>query len=867
VTNRTRIVLDPDGYQRTVDEGAAWFKDARQIFDLYGKGPFVPEGARLWQPGGSNYLLPEPRQFDPRWYADDRLGEHVLRKALWTFAAGLTVAEWQPTHRGGWGGLFPIDYPHDQWLSFFVEAGTPTLFLADFVGLGLTVGTALPLMPVVGICNSAPVGVPLGDTGHTHYTPFIQLVAYPPPQDVFVLGWSNLALLFAGSKVFLVRTPTNDWLTWELLETLDRTNYLSGIEEQRIVDWQEQTVRAEVTAVLIAEVGDSQLYLMLSNGKGKLVRLRETPAAGEVGGAYLPAGAWWIAAPEGSKCQLQAQICGYEAVNTAGNRPVFFDYGIGQGPTQEPTLSGPVTVLHVTDPAHTTDTFDGASGETTRTSTDTDEKITWGLKDLDTGAAWDSQPDRSAYRGYFFLAFVPSTAVGVPAGGYLAPQIRDLQVLFPQLLDPRVHSELILGDTQYDRWEAESSYYQSESAKFTVDLRSEGVAAIVTSGHADRFGFPIHLEQNEGTLALPDWKLKLAFWVDVIDLKEIKLQAGSDPAAAAWKLKADCLLVRGMTQWIGPARIVDPDKGGGEVHWQFALKTALRQGNFDTEDPAAVEIVPDTSGGDFQYLPGTPDTPEGATPEGKVRQAWCAGLTERKVAYAKRIAVEWGGAVLYAFLNGKVESHPDLPVAAAAGEQAYWPRATLYKNHQSAVAAGRPKDQVYVETERLIIRPRANVVVIQGKEVSSAHPDQLTVSQPWTERDARAISDIDYENFAGEEIVERTLSRMALGLNSLKHLAQRKLRRVQRKKEIRKFVVTALWPWEIVGDNEADLGLDVGDVLTAQDLGDFVIVHALAREEPGQYKKSIFTCEKLASTAELGTDPGTWPGQGISAEP
>jgi hypothetical protein len=873
VTNQTRLVLDPPGWKRTAEEGMPFFFRGSQVYEKF-NGPLFA-GEKFWNPPGSDWLLPEPRQFSPTFYADDRLGQHVLRQSLWTFAAGLSPREWSPTHRAGFGGFGGTDYPDDQWISLYCEPGTPSLFPVDFVAMGLTVGSDLPFsMKVVGVCNSTPVGTPLGDAGYSSYfTPFLQVLAYPPPNDVFLLGWSNLALLFLGDKVYFLRTYTGDKLFWELLETLDRANYLSGIQRSVAANsaggglsvaaqmaLATQTVRAEVTAVLVTEVGDNANYLMLSNGQGKLVELRPSPGIGAPGGVdWMPPGAWWIAVPEGGKAQFQLHVAGYEAVNTAGFRPEFFNFGPGQGPTQEPDAR-PTFNMHTGTAGNYTTVADPEG--TTLTSIPSGEKITYRLMDIDTGASWDSQPDGSAYRGTFFLSLVPRTAPGKD-GGYLAPKILAMQALFPELLLDRVNSQSVLTDEEFDLWECESSYYQSESAKFTVSLRTVGVAALVTSGHADRFGFPILLQQNEGTLLIPVWITKAVFWVDTIDLEETTVETATLPAATAWKIKADCILVRGRVQWIGPALMLDPDNPG-KVGWQFAVKRALAGSHADTSDTSKVEFSIDLISDALKFLPGTPATPEGQTEEGKQRGAWGPGPTETKTAYAKRISSEWAGNVLYTRLDGKIWVHPDLPVELAAGTEEYFPRATLFKNHESALAASRP-NQVFTETGRQIVKPKANVVVVQGKKLAGTDLTPTTA----IERDKTAITNLTgpsaNPNFAGEEIVDRVTLKLAVSEEATKNLAKRRLNRIKRKKHIRRFEVSNLWAWEIIGNDPAERGLDVGDVLTAQDRGDFLIVHCRTREDPGGAKKTVFTCEKVPVGAVAGDIAGFWPGQGLES--
>lgn len=845
----TRIRLDPAGYQRAVEEGISMSFTGEELYQKMVSDKSVIFPGHVFAPQGSGWLCCQPRQFNPLWYADSRLVDHVLHKDLWTFAAGMTIDDYRPPHKIG-----GPDYPADRWFSFWVPPGTTPVFSVDWGAAAAACKINLPPnMKALAFCANTPpsVGLSLADDAAAYFTPFLQFVHYPAPDNCVAFGWSHFMVILFGDTGYLLRSPHNDKAGWEQLGSWSGGDYKSLIEIQKGGDYffTEENVRALVRSVLAMEVGDTSMYLYRTQGPPTVVQTRKPPALGEAGDT-LPGGAWWIAAPEGQKVLGQVQITGYEVAGQGVLRPLTFQLGAGFAPTRTPDFR-PVFRIHRSPsgppPGYTEDSV----AEGARITADaTGEQLIYDLQDEETGDPWIS--DGVIHKGSFYVELHPSTAPGKP-GGYLAPQVKLVEIVFPALLTDRHHRELILADTEFDSWDIEASYYRPEDSTISVFLREEQALLLEDAGLHQRANYPLLIEENVATFGPPLWTTRAAGWVEAAELEETKVENDllGDDGLKLWRLKARGLLSRADRRWRIVPEIIDPD-GHGYVEHTFAVRKALTMAHFDVTDPDAVYIHPDPHAGTARArLPGTwAQAP--AKPGVKTKNAHGPTRTETKLAYCRRLAVEWADWAFYTSLNGKVWYHPNLPTWLATGEEQYWYAVSLFKSAADAVAAGWDARQVYWETDAHTVEPRANVWTVYGI-------DDDDLSRAFCVVAPETLTDIDDPNFVGEDIPYLAKPRLAIHEDACRNLALIGLRRSKQRKRLRRFG-TRLAPWDIQGDPN---GLDVGVGFTAQDRGRYLAVHIRCRLVHRDVYETVVTSEEVPAGTLTGAAAGTYPGQGL----
>lgn len=860
----TRVRLDPAGYKRAVEEEIPLSYTGEELYDIFrravGLGPGAIFPGDFFAPQGSGRLCCKPRQFNPLWYADGRLENHVLHKDLWTWATGLNVHDYQPPHKVG--APLGFTYPDDRWFSFWVPPGTPTLFTVDWVVAGLACNLTLPAdMVVAGFCPYTPasVGIPLTGDDAADFTPYLQFVHYPAPDNCVAFGWSQFLVLLFGDNGYLLRSPNNDKAGWELLGHWTGGDYRSMIEIPAFLTGQPEAVQAMVRSLLVMEVGDSDFYLYRTQGLPVVIPYRKSPPLGEMPHP-LPAGAWWVAAPAGQKVLGQVQVVGYEIAmptgfssGTAGaaNRPTTFDLGQAFAPTQEPDYR-PVITMHMGTGGFTTTSVPAGTQITAPVS---GEQLVFDLQNQEDGAHWVS--NGAIHKGFFHLELRPSTAPGKP-GGYLAPSVKLVTIVFPALLVARHNRELILNDTEFDSWDIEASYYRPEDSTISVYLREEQALLLEDAGHARRANYPLLIEEAVIVLGEDDepevlWVTRAAGWVQAAELEETKVEntVAGDDGLKLWRLKARGMLSRAERRWLRVPEITDP-AGQGYVEHTFAVKKALAMSHFDVTATDAVEIAADPNAGTARArLPATwaLQLPK---PGKKVKNAHGPTWSETKLAYAHRIAWEWADWTLYTLLNGKVWYHPNLPVWLAEQEENFWYSVTLYKSAAAAVAAGHDGRQTFWETDSHFVEPRANVWAVIGLD------DEL---EPvlCVEKASETIDDIDDPNFVGEEIPYTVKTRLAVREDACKILTRIGVRRSKRRLHLRRFG-TRLAPWDIEGDPN---GLDVGIGFQAQDRGKFIAVHVRCRLVHRDVYETVITGEEVPAGTLEGVEPGAYPGQGL----
>jgi len=854
MANRGRLRLDADGFSRTSEERYDDQFSGKRLYDIFLKDPLNPQagfrpGTGFWNPGGKEYLLPLPRQFNPTWFKDPRLVDHVLKAALWTFTSGLTVQTFSPSHAHPFGP----SYPANEWMVIHTGTATgPSLDSRNYTAIGQACGNIIfPAgMKTLAVCGQTPpsVGTPLGSVGYENLLPYFQTQVFPAPDNTVVFGWSNFCVVLFGTGGYLLRNPNGDKATWERLAWW---NSIVGPHDPSKPQTQQSGFASgdfipAFRGFLVSDLGERDYWVSFSHGGGTRVPWRSA-----VGPTSAATGPWWIAGPTATSLIVQVQIAGYEGTHTAGNRPILFDFPQGQAPTQPPVYElrgllhanpGDITVSH------------GAGGYTY--TSPAGAKITYMLQDAVTLMEWVS--DGIAHRGTLYLSLFPAN-FGLTNAGYLAPQVKLFEFSFPAHIVPRTNSEFILLDTEFDRWGTEASYYDCGQGQIRVffrvldDIGGAGGLALESGGYHERFGFPIVYEET-AEVGPPDWVPRWRAWAETFELDEL---ASEDDASGLrhYLLKAKPMLHRAQQKWTYPPRIFNPAAvPPGTVEHTFAIAATLRSSHFDTTDPDQVSITADpASGTERARLPGTWGTEyaQAAPAADPDDDAWGPTWSEQRLAYMQRIATDWAGWVLYTDLLGEVYYHPDLPQGLAAGEWLYYAGITLYRRIQDAAAAGVNRMQVYAETGYLLIRPKGNVVTVYGKD------DEGKVVRAIA-RDNAAITDLTNPNFSGEENAITTVARLAVGDSALTQLAFIKLRRDGRKRVIRRFKVD-LAPWELEGGVSQ---FDVGHVFTAAGRGTFVCIHLSVEGKHRGLYETIITGERIPVGSVEGALPGPFPGSG-----
>ncbi len=859
MANRGRLRIDADGFRRTSEERYDDKFSGKRLYELFVKDPTNPSagfrpGTGFWNPGKSEYLLPLPRQLSPTWFRDPRLEHHVLKAALWTFAAGTFTQTFSPSH----AHPFADPAPHNEWISLHTgTSSVASLDSCDYAQLGQAAGGLIfpDGMKTLGLCGQTPpsVGQPLGTGYGQHYTPHFQAVIYPAPDNTIVFGWSNLAIVLFGAGGYLLRSPSGSKHDWERLAWWPAYGGPAGftVLAERGGHTGGDLVAADTRGVLVAELGARELFLAFSAGGGTRVPWRD-----EAGPQFMPPGPWWVGGATAQTLTFQAQVVGYEGTNTSGNRPTLFDVGTEKAPTQAPVY----TLAHVMhlSPGESNTVSHGASGYTVESPRG--EKITYMLQDAVSLLEWAS--DGIAHRGTFFLGLVPANP-GLVNAGYLAPQVKLFELSFPAHIVLRENDEFILHDTAFDHWSAEVSYYDAGHGQFRVLFRvldgdpgSEGLI-LEANGYPERFGFPVVYEETP-EVGPPDWEPRWVAWAESIELDE-KASESDEHGARHYLLKGKPLLHRARRRWTYPPRIFNPASvPPGTVEHTFSVAATLRSANFNTSDLAEVYIQPDpASGTERARLPGTWGTPAGQARTDDDDDCWGPTWSEEMLAYLQRVAHQWSGWVIYSDLRGKVWYHPDLLQGLAAGEWLYLPTITLYQRIQDAEAASVNRMQVYAETGFLLDRPKANVITVYGKDDAGQVVRAIA-------RDSASITDITSPNFSGEENLTAIVARMAVGDTALAQLALIKLRRDGRKRVLRQFRVD-LAPWELEG-GAPGAPFDVGHCFNADLRGTFVCIHlAVEGFQRGVYKTTI-TAERIPVNSVLGPEDGPFPGTGADEE-
>lgn len=864
-----RIRLDPPGFTANTEEGLSEIYSARRLYELFLSDPKDPTNTLksgsfgFWNPGPKNrrdFLLPIPRQFNPRWFADARQQYHTLKKTQWTFAANTRVLTFQPSDK-----LFTGSTAHNEWLSIYSPSTVVSLDNTDYTNLFAAAGITPPAgMKTLAKCGVTPsgVGTPLGSRGYENYTPFVQALVYPPPDNAFVFGWSDFAIVLFSNGGYLLRNDSGDrkhWrrITWWNAQTHDIVVGKDWVGDDFAGALTE--TRAPTAGFLVAQLGMDSIWIDFLNGSGRMVQWRDAgfpPSA-----QSFATGPWWVAGGENQKIAFHAEIVGYEQASTgalgAVTRPILFDFG---GPDLAPSATPtflPVDVLHL-EPGETAVVTTGFAG--TSISDNKGEFIVYGLENYDAapGTLWVSGP--GVYRATMHLDLLPANAGSVNAG-YLAPQIVLIELDFDQVKDARSNSELILYDhLHYDGWTVESGMYDAPHGAIRISVLESLSEEIENNGFHERSGYPIVYEESTdgGTTWVPRWKA----WAEEPELHEEIVEGLTGvPGFRRYTIKARPIIARTDQKWSALPRIIDLN-GNGFIEQSYAVEKVMSSASVNITDPNEWYAHPDPDfGTNRSRLPGTWGQHTGKGAEGD-QDIWGPTWNETKLKYCQRIAKRWAQWVLYCQLNGRILYHPDL--LQNPGEFEFFDAFPFYQTSEEAVAAGVRFDQIFTEVvDQEVIQPKWNVLSIYGNDdnentVKAVIRDLPSIDGPLVVGEGPGLYLPD--NFLGEKKPESMISRLAVGHDALVKLAMVGFRHGTRKRVVRRFSVD-LAPWNFEG--ASDEPFDVGAGFFASGRGRFVCIHLNCRLVKRDVYRTIITGERVPVGTILGSFPGYFPGQGL----
>jgi hypothetical protein len=833
---RTWIELDPDGYYWAEEPGFHWQIYGDQLAEqLSPKDAQVPAwDYKVWSPPGSEWLLPKPRQANPEWHKDARLSQHVMPLSQWTFMTGANAREWEFPRKGD-----GTTYASNKWISVPYVPGGTSIWAVNFDNIAGAANVTFPATPkVVAFTSTTPVGRSLSD--RADYAPYFQTLIYPEPDNFRLFGFGRLCLLLQKNIATLLLSRNHSLLTWEVVGGPWQINAArQGVSGPPTGQGGLLTAfhspAAEHYSCMVIPAGMNEVHLLFSGGQA--FHCKVTPSAD---GIMWAPGSWWVGGYGGQKLHWQAQVVGYEAVNTlavnAPAQPIMFDLGATYKPTQARKW-WPQVLLHADPPEDVTQTGAGTS-EMTFASPDSGESITVRVTQED-GTAWVS--DGTNHKGGIALTMTPSTAPGV-LGAYLAPSLHYVQLRFPVLLTPRENNPLILDDTEYAEWEAEASLRDPLGKRLDVGLYATTVDLLDVNGFAERDGYPIHVLRDANGDGTPD-TIVAAAWVRDPELVEYKTEDPDNPGGPRvklYKLTGEPLLSRCDRPLRYLPQMIDPDNPGQMEHL-YVIQEMLRQCGFDVSDSAVITASADPlTGTDIARLPGQPTTDRGAV-NFRLKDTWAPKWDDTPLAYMRKVAENWRGWLLFEGLGKTLYYGPDLMFERISGLRAApTPSAVIYLTHAAATAAGFPNQVALIDPVRQIEHPQANVIRITGKDADGTLTPHKLVSYP------AAVSDINDLHFTGEPVVYAAVDEMGVGDAALIQLCKVALNKLLRRKVFRSPVVP-LAPWQVGAS-----GLNLGDVFTFQNRGDYLVSRIHVKQVKSAVSGAVV---RTRYTGELVRDP------------
>ncbi len=816
------VIVDPNDYWSATERGfeTRWTGDEIAQRGLINTGDHGASSG-FWNPPHSEWLLGRPEQFDPYWFKNEGYAANVQRADMWDFASlvapNVTEFPWRNT---------PDEtYDDDQAINLGqipLGLGTPPISL-NLTNLGTAAGFALPIgIGVVAATKNANVaGV----------TPFFQWVRQPEPQDIFLFGFGEWAVLTTDRQVIVLRSPDGG-TSWVKVGDFGGFTLPKNSSSQGAFTSASHTM--QMRQLMVIPVGWNQFYLMRHASDDPMIvttRQANTIAQKASGTPWQNgAGKLWVAAYPGQKTLFQAQPMVYRnaehielgsgTIDNDTSKPWF-----STTPAYSPSVAPQIVVDAITH---------GTLGRPVTTS------MTAGQEYLDPNtleafqvqvvnashAAWI--PGVGNFRGAVRVAMTAAIAPGMTAT--LTPQIRSIEMRFPPVITARAGANVTLLDTQFKPIKIEADLHDPESKKITIPLKPAAIALLEAAGIEDWENMPVEVWEDTDADGDPD-VLRAAGWV-----KDPSNRGYPSLSYSQTTLEAVGMLLGRGDKYFHFRHHLAAWVEGGRLDHATALSSVLLQCGFDVTDTDRVEFESDTADADVRYLPGGAAEEPGEAGQ-KRAPAYSPDWDETRLEYMLRIARTWRKWILTELLNGKITYRHDVVDDLIDLGTSPTSEATFYKTHAAATAAGVHSQQVYMAGfEQWATAVKANFVRIIPPTPDLAHI---------IDRDTASISDTTADNYVGEEIPAKpwqpTLAAAAdpVYLARLAILARQYLRRLRRR------ITGHTWnslcaPWQVLPS-----GVDVGSVVTLEDRG----LHRITKVEVQQLSRAIFltswTAEKL----------------------
>lgn len=853
---RIWAILDPPGYTRTDEPGLPLSFTGPELLAHYENDDFHKRySQQFYNPPGSDWILPKPKQWNPDWYKDAAFPNSLLDLTRWVFASGLgsTPVEHEVTAVGGETG-----FPNNKWITIpYVDAGATSIDATSYVNLGTAAGIDLTGFKTVAIAAETPVTATIRETFH----PFVQFLHMPAPYNKVVFGWGRYAFVLTGAQFAMVET-LDGGTSWRLLAE----GALGGEQAKTALQTRGAGgftagggfVRAQESSLLVMPVGllgEVYLHFVTGGVKNTLpVRLQQPLS-------FLNTN-WWIGAGAGQHVSFQPQVVAYNDATLPGiTGPYAFDMGGDYTPTVAPAIISH-GVIYANAPSEIVEVK--TSNSDTLTVSSTNQQSVVQLRD-EAGDLWVS--DGSHTRGRITVALFPGSGPG-GQGFFLTPQIRRVEVEFPPKVVARVNTQLNLSDEDFQTWWADTGLRSPEAKQGELRFWDLEAAILATGGAtlSRRGSFPIHFVEDLDGDGDPDQEdpdaLRARGWVTEPRLQVVgpEDQVKADGSSRAeplqqYALKFGPLLKRADTRWYYKPRIVNAD--ATHVDHTYAVGRILFQKGFDLTDTALVFIHTDPfAGSAISYLPGGPGEETGAAGVETTPPYW---PTEKQsgLAYLRLISEGWSGWLLYEGLR-QVRYHPDLPYEGlldALGGQAislgYYRSASVYLQQSDAAAFGVAGQYALAPAlEKTPQEPVCNYCRVNGVRSDGGSLPAVIDKAPETWETPSTD-----ENWIGDILPESIDAKVAVSATAAMKVARLVVMKGKRRIEAWQ-VDCPRAPWDF------DEPVDVGQVVEFQGRGDHLITHLrvtqLAR---GQFRTHLVG-EKLPGTMTQAGSAGAYPGVG-----
>lgn len=827
------------------------------------------------------WMMPMPHQFRTDWGRDPDsiLADYVLDKTKWMFSPEINVAEWVPSTKAGTAGPTA-----NKWLGFVVPpSGATSVGFSDFADLEAKIGATLPAgMVTVATAFETPSGQPLSEAG---YLPAFYWNRFPAPDECVIFGFGPYVLVLYDAVTYFLHTHigTDGTPTTDLVGVRKIGSQTGGAGPFGTIfggDGQPiylERMNVQPHGVIVLPVGPDELHVFFlgtsqpplvlpirnsvkAADSGSSIEVQRYPDAGN---AMLVTDAggvdWWIAAKPGQVMQCQVQIIGYDyALPPFTNVKLMFDLGQFYKPLTTPIVGAQVCFF-----GREVDIFPGSAAVTLTTNGDGDkvydyggaaQAVTVGLRD-ELGTPWASDGTHSS--GYIHVDILAGNPGGI--GGdrkYLSPQVRVVEYRFPPVLAARAVNTQTIDDTNFTGWKCSTSLQDPNGKRLTVEMTDAGATLLESAGLTKRGNYRVDILEDTDGNGTPD-TIRASGWMRQPGqvLRRVKPDQST---LMARRFDARGHLSRAEQKFTYLPQLTDPS-GHGFTEHSFAVKEVLGMCGIDTSDAAQYLAAVDPLAGTFNArLPGTWAYIAGTT-NIRVDSLYAPDWDETKLQYMARIATLWACWSLYETTAGVVNYHPELfsSFLGLRGGYRYFVSAVLYQSRHDAVAAGvSPKQKFVPLAEAEVWEPQANTIRVTGTDSKSQTIPHVL------DQDVRALTDIAYENYTGEELVKGVDSKLCISEKDMQRLARVVLQLLMHRSVIWKVQVDMAY-WKI-----APGPVEVARVVTLDGFGDFRVLHmeheTVSTITDVHYTRLVLqSLPKVTLTGDLitfGAVAGAWPG-------